>query len=238
MSELFGGNPDQANINSEQAPAPQESAPPQAQPAPVDSYAHQLASITAEDGRQKYADVSTALASIPHAQQHIKQLTEELNEAKEQLDKTRGVDEVLQQLQTSQDTNTETPPVAGLDENAIAALVDQRLTAQQQQVIAQQNAAKVRGALTEVYGDKAEEVFKNRAAELGLSVEYLESQALAHPDFVLKQFDMKQVSAAQPTSQSSISTSAMQPQQEMPKPVMRGASSKDIVAAYKQMANS
>ena len=238
MSELFGGNPDQSNGNPEQAPAPQETAPPQAQPAPVDTYAHQLASITAEDGRQKYADVSTALASIPHAQQHIKQLTEELNAAKEQVAKAQGVDEVLKQLQTSQDANTETPPVAGLDENAVAALVDQRLTAQQQQAIAQQNAAKVSSALTEAYGDKAEEVFKNRAAELGVTAEYLESQALAHPDFVLSQFSMKQAPAAQPTSQSSISTSAMQPQKEMPKPVMRGASTKDIVAAYKQMTNS
>lgn len=236
MSDLFDGNPTQqaAQAPQEPAPAPQPAAPT-AEPSPIaDPFAHQLASIVAEDGRQKYADVSTALASIPHAQTKIRELSEQLSQAQEEITKRKGMEDMLAQLQASQAPVAETPSVQGLDEQAISQLIQSQLTQSEAAKIAEQNRLKVKDALVSAFGDKAQEVFAARAEELGIPADTLAEQAKSHPDFVLAQFAGTKVSNAQPVK-SSVQPTAITPQPAAFKPVMRGATMKSVVDAYKQI---
>jgi len=94
-------------------PTPQEpvvspeptTAPQVATPEPVDPnslFANQLANIKSDDGRQKYADVNTALESVPHAQAHIAAQAAEIATLKEQVAKQDGMEALLEQLKSQQ----------------------------------------------------------------------------------------------------------------------------------------
>lgn len=235
MSELFGGNPTEPDTQpAAEQPVPQATEQTPEPIPPVDPYADLLKTITAEDGRQKYGDVKTALESIPHAQGRITELSQRVRELEDNLAKSKGVEEMLTHLQSSQQPVADAPAASpGVDdiEAVVAKAIEKRQLAEQRTA----NQNRVVSALTEMYGENAETKFKERAAELGVSEAYLTEQAFTYPDFVLQQFkaDAKPTSAIKP----SVATSAMSPQPVQHQPVMRGATSKQTVDAYRAHAN-
>lgn len=181
--------PDSNPINQEQNSNPQGQ-PATQQPVATDPnslFANQLAEIKAPDGRQKYADVQTALASVPHAQNKINELSEELQRVKEELAQKKGMEAVLEQLK-SQQTVTASPSVNGIDETMLASVLDRKLAEKEAVSRARANEAKVLTSLSSKFGDKAESVFNSKAEALGVSVGFLSDLARKAPDAVLEYF--------------------------------------------------
>lgn len=241
MSELFAETPQEENTNNSQVEATAEaSSEVQAevkQPEAVDPnslFADQLQQIKSPDGRQKYADVATALQSIPHAQGKIDELSQKINHLEEELKKRQGMDEMLQQLQASKNTQTETPSASGgLDEQMLASLVERQLSEREQMAARNANAAKVRDTLIQQYGEKAEEQFVAKAQQLGVDVNYFTELAMKAPQLVLSHFQGGQSRPeAQPLT-NGIRTDAVKPSAPERKGVMRGASTKDVVEQFK-----
>lgn len=206
MSDTIFSNPEESQQQTQEAPKQesqqesatptteeqnspqQESKPAEPQPDPNSLFADQLAGIVSEDGRQKYADVQTALSSIPHAQEHIKNLTAQVNELREELkQKEQRMDEVLQRIQPSQEVG-EKPSNTEFDPANIEALVEQQLSKREQAQVAERNRTQVVSALKEQFGEDAPKKYEEKAKELGVSVEVLNSLAFQSPAAVLAYF--------------------------------------------------
>lgn len=181
----------------QQAPQAQESNQSQT----VDTstlFADQLSGIRDDDGRQKYADVNTALSSIPHAQNHIKSLETQLTQMQEELNKRQGMEQVMERIQATQETNTEQPSVS-LDEAQLEAVLERQLNQREQTKAAQTNELKFSNTLREKFGNKAREVLDAKASELGISTEFMQSLAQTSPKAALAYFDEVSTTGPQPT---------------------------------------
>lgn len=204
MSEDLFGDPEQqtteSNATTTEAPATPAVKPEE----PVDPnslFADQLSGIVADDGRQKYADVKTALASIPHAQQHIQSLSDKIKELETDLAKRNGMEELMQSLQDKPNQQaTETPSVAGLDEATVLQLIEATRQKERANETAAANANSVKQALAAKFGDKAKEAFAQKAQELGMTVGTLTDLAKTSPKAVEAFFNGSQVRDAQPTT--------------------------------------
>ena len=227
MSESLFSNPetDPNNQPAQQQPAAAAPAEPQVPATPAQEgvkvpettdpnsvFANQLAGIQSDDGRQKYVDVNTALASIPHAQQHIKDLMSQNATMEAEMAKLQGANEVLQRLEP--EPKAEQPQVApGMDEASTTDLVDRVLAQREQATIAKNNQKKVVDALSAKYGEKAEAVFAAKAAELGMDVGMLTGIALQSPLAALAYFDATLPDPSNPIT-GGVNTSALQPAPE------------------------
>ena len=202
---------------------------------PNSLFADQLSSITTDDGRQKYSDVPTALASIPHAQGHISELTNKVKQLEEEVAKRQGAEELLASLQQSQQQVTEQPSVAGLDETAIENVVANMLQSKAQQDVAETNAAQVRNALSGKFGEGASAEFEGRAKQLNMSVGQLTELAKSSPQLVMELFNAPSVRDPQPTTGSSVNISARPVEKPQPD-YMRKFSQGDTSTADKWAA--
>jgi hypothetical protein len=187
----------------------------------------------------KYATPEDALQSIPHAQHHIETLQEEMAGLREDLAKRKSVDEVLQEINKTP-TNSETEPQHTPEE--LDALIDTRLTAKEAQTLAKSNTDKVVTKLSEVYGDsdKANEVYKQKAQDLGLSVDYLNNLTATSPSAVFELFGIKSVNESSVSKiNSNINSEAVfnqAPVKEPVKSVMGGSTNAQDIAAWKAAA--
>ena len=177
--------------------APQASEPNGGQSVDPNSlFSDQLAGIKDENGRQKYADVNTALTSLGHAQGHISNLENQVAELQGQLNQQQGMEQVLERIEASRQTNTEQPSVNGLSKADVLAIVQQKEAAE----IAYANEVAVTKALTEKFGDKAMEQLELKASELGVNVDFLQSIAQKSPKAVLNYFEVSSTPNSNPTS--------------------------------------
>ena len=201
---------------------------------PNSLFADQLSSITTDDGRQKYADVTTALNSIPHAQGHINELSSQVKELQEELAKRQGAEDLLASLQQSQQQVVETPSVTGLDETAIESVVSNMLQSQAQQQQQEANAATVKQALTDKFGAAASVEFENRAQQLGMSVGQLTQMSAQMPQAVVELFNTVPVRDPQPTVGSTVNIPATPVSGSTPDYMakFRGQSDKDVKSKW------
>lgn len=170
---------------------------------PDSLFADQLQNITTDDGRQKYADVATALNSIPHAQSHIKELTDEVTRLKEEAAKNKGAEELLESLrQQQQAQQPATPAAAEIGVDTIDERVQALLNKKAQEDRALANGAIVEKALTDKFGDKAAQVFEAKAAELGMPVKQLTGLAQMSPQAAMQLFGEVASAEPQPTTPS------------------------------------
>lgn len=210
---MDASNPNDPNPTNQsvEAPSSTPAVEPAANPAqptdPNSLFADQLAGITTDDGRQKYADVQTALNSIPHAQTHIAEQTAKIKELEDELSKRMGMEQVLAEFQ-SQQAAPETPsePTGVADVN-VEALLDAKLQEREAQALAKANQDKVLARLTNKFGDQAETAFNAKAAELGVGVGFLSDLARSAPDAVLAYFGEAKATP-QPVS-GSVNTSVL-----------------------------
>lgn len=168
---------------------------------PNSLFANQLAEIKNTDGRQKYADVQTALASVPHAQTHIDAQALEISTLKSELEQRKGMEAVLEQLQAQQ-SPTENPSVNGIDEATLASMLDAKLQERDEVQVASSNQTAVLKQLATKFGDKAEDRFTEKAKALGVSVGFLSDLARKAPDAVLAYFDTATPHVSNPTEGS------------------------------------
>lgn len=199
-----------------------------AEASPVDPYVDLLKGITTEDGRAKYATVSDALNSIPHAQQHISQLEAELAELKAQAKEQQAYNEA------SRLENQQVQQEAAFGEDQVVGLLDQVLSQREAQASRAQNIQSTVGALVEKFGSKeaAEEAYNKKAAEMGVSVEMFNEIAATSPQAILAYFGSTGASAPKQTS-GTLSTEGTLDKPAERRSVVRGASTKEMIESFR-----
>lgn len=209
------------------------------------NYADLLGTIKNEQGVQKYATIEEALKGLANAQEYIPQVKSQLSAKdaelaalREELSKRKAVEDVIASLQPKQPEPVVEPtsqPSQGLSPEDIQRLVQDQLNQSKVKETQQSNVSKVRSALVSKYGEKAQEVASARATELGMSMEQLSVLSASSPDAVLALLGASAPVSSGAPVRSSVSlpdvsrTVSLAPD----KPIMRGATSKDI-AAYMQ----
>ncbi len=185
---------------------------------------------------KKYASTEDALKSVPHAQKHIKTLEEELAQANAELSRRKTAEQLLNEIKSGITTDG-TPPPSQITPDIVEQVVSQQLEKRQQQQMATQNIKQVTSAFSEKFGDKAEEVYNSLARDAGLSVSVLNQLAATSPTAVLKLAGLTGTQTASTTRTSSdVNTSGMrqvQDNSQLSSRVRPGASTKDVVAAWK-----
>ena len=223
---IFNGStpaPDQEQVASNQSEVKSTEAPQ------TDAYADLLKGITTEDGRAKYATVSDALNSIPHAQTHISQLEAELAELKAQAKERQAAEEA------SRLENEQVQKEAVFGQDQVAELVNQTLSQREQQQLQQKNVTSVVTAMTEKFGSQeaADKAYRDKAAEMGISLDMMNSLAMTSPKAVLSYFGATGASAPTMT-EGSLNTASMSQPAQTPKgdnPLLTG-SMKDMQAEW------
>jgi vacuolar-type H+-ATPase subunit I/STV1 len=184
---------------------------------------------------KKYQTPEDALKSVPHAQKHIQTLEQELASVKEELTKRRTAQELLDEIKSGLPQEN-TPQAVEFDQDRLAQIIDQTLSAKEQQRTAKQNAQAVTQEFTKVYGDKAEEVYLSIARDSGLSVQQLNSLAASSPSAVLKLAGLTKSTVGVATKSSgniNTETFSNNSQQQLSARVPKGATTRDLVSAWK-----
>jgi len=179
---------------------------PQQTPSTPGSYADQLASITNEDGTQKYGTVDDVLKGAKHAQEYIPQLKSQLSTAeaeiialKAQVAQQTSLEETVSRLATppAQTPPASQPaPTAGMTEESVQALIANSKIQDQANI----NEGAFSKSLVEKYGDKAEEVVTAKALEMGVTAQYLQDMARTSPHMALTLFQTAPAQPALPTT--------------------------------------
>lgn len=218
---------------------PEQNAPvQQAQPdtsVPKNDFADLLKSITAEDGRQKYSDVESALKSLPHAQQHISKLEQEMAELKAELEKRKTAEEIVSRIESSGRKQEEaTPSKPAITSEQIEALVDKRLSAKEQFNKEQSNIRKVVDTMSKMYGEKSEEVFYSKAAEAGLDRAMINRLAAVSPEAAMRIVGKVEAGGIPPKTFSNTNSDAAFTNKPVPSAKLPPyPTTKDMVAAWK-----
>lgn len=227
---------DQATIFNKEQQQPAEAAPAttEATPAPTataDPYVEALQQITDADGKPKYSNVEDALKSISFANDHISKIEAENAEIRRKLAETKAAEDLVAQIQ--QASNPQTSGDKGVSMEAITTLVDQAITAKDQQKRVQHNQQSVAARLTERFGEKAEEMYLSKGRELGLGPQTLNEIAGTSPEAVLAWFGDVTQKANPPTIKSTvINNGAVTPHQEEKKSVMGMTSDTELRAEW------
>ncbi len=177
-------------------------------PVPViDASDDLLRMITNDAGEPKYGSVKDALISLGNAQTHIPKieadndaLRKKLEEAQAELGKKDAALEALDRFAQKQDTVVDLPvttPV--IDEGAVADLVHQALSQRETQTKQTANLSEVTSSLRTKYGEKAGEIFYEKAAELGMSKEEINTLASTSPKAALQLFGVMESSNVKPS---------------------------------------
>ena len=187
---------------------------------------------------KKYATVEEALKSVPHAQNHIKTLTEELQAAKTELEKRKTAEQLLDEIKSGIKP-VEQPSSSSLTPDNVAQLVEQAITRQKQEQDAARNVEQVTSTFTSKYGDKAEEIFIALAKDNGLSVQQLNLLSKTSPAVVLKLAGLvagKQAPVSGGKLETTVDTSKLNNQVDpnnLSSRLPPGASTKALVNAWK-----
>lgn len=206
--------------------------PPEQNPLPPE-----LADLVGEG--KKYKTMQDALKSIPHAQNHIQKLEEDLSKYKEEVAKAKAMEELLEEFKQQAKESQYQPPAEPLDQRPpvdIDSAVEAALARKEAQRAAKANAEVVIKAFKDTFGDEGEARFIQLAQENGLPIPYLNTLAQTSPSAVLKLAGLtKSAAPSVPHSASSVNTEAnFSSNQELSARVnMVGASSKDVTQAWK-----
>lgn len=187
---------------------------------------------------KKYATLADALKSVPNAQKHIQTLEDEMKQLRADKGSALSQEEVYAAVQDYLKQNGGQAG-SGLDATAVDSLLDRKLKEREAQQTAAQNVATFKSAMGQKFGDEAKqvEVFKAKAAELGLPVETLGQIVRTSPKAALAYFGIepgKTVTGSAPPSGVNTSTFSEQSSQQGLK-TYRGASTSDLVAEFKRL---
>jgi len=192
---------------------------------------------------KKYRSVEDALKSIPPKEDFIEQLKRENEELRGKLEEASTVDDILgkigqskeEEQQAQQAEQTRKEEQYQLNQEDIAKIIDSRISEREQHQTAQQNISSVVDKMTELYGERAEEVYNKRAEELNVPVEWLNETAARSPNAVYELFGIGKKDKANPSKLTSSynSESINQPQKKEHKTIMWGASTDDVMSNWR-----
>jgi hypothetical protein len=184
-----------------------------------DVLATKLSAIVNEEGKQKYADINTALDALKTSQEFIPDLKHQVLEKdneilklREELAKQVGVQETLEKYATqhkAQPQTTEETPTDSLGTQDIESLVQNVFKQHLEQTEAEKNLEQVHDALVAAYGDQASNHIAKTAKDLSTTKEQLESLARTNPTLVLKLLGSTEKDV-KPAGGSTITTDTLQ----------------------------
>lgn len=198
------------------------------------SYDDLLAMITKEDGSPKYRSVDDAIKSIPHAQTHISNLERELQNLREQLNRNKTAEELLETFKPAKQEATPSKPAVDL--NDIDSLIAQNIQKHEQTKVAVSNVNKVMETLSTTYGDKANELYKKAAQDAGISVSEMNRLAASSPNAVFKLIGLDNKGTQSPSkSNSNINTEVFTQQNQAPNVSAKvtGNTTKDLTSSWR-----
>jgi uncharacterized coiled-coil protein SlyX len=187
----------------------------------------------------KYATPEAALESLPHAQHHIERLEEEMASMREDLSKRTAVEDVLKEINK---TPTEIQAEPQLTQDQLDALIDTRLATKEANDLSKSNVTEVVNKFITLYGDKdkAQAIYKQKATDLGMSVEAVNNLAATSPKAVFELFGIKPNAELPATklntninSEAVVTTNV---QEQKPASVMGASTHAQDVAAWKSFA--
>jgi hypothetical protein len=186
---------------------------------------------------KKYATPEDALKSVPHSQAHIARLEQEMKELRERAAQSKAIDDVYEALTSRQQNEqpvTASAPI--VDERFIDAVLERKLEEQRRAEEKRVNLGKVKDTLVAKFGDKAPDVFKKKAEDLGINESFLTDLAAKSPVAALELFGANaKEKVATAVSSGSINSQALVQNQQpvLPKAVMAGASTSDLLSAWR-----
>jgi len=227
---------DQTIFNEEEtAPVVEQTTEPttEAQPASVD-YSETLGGIIDASGKQKYSNVNDALKSINFANEHISTIEAENAQLKVEMAKAQANEDLVAQIQ--QASKAPTSVDNGVSMEAIAAVVQSQLAANDKQTVIKNNQSTVANSLTERFGDKAEELYLAKGKELGLGPQTLNEIAGNSPEAVLAWFGALSTTPNPQTVKSTIVTNGAPTQQVVEKKSVMGMTSdKELIGEWNRI---
>lgn len=186
---------------------------------------------------KKYATVEDALKSVPHAQTHIARLEQEMQSLRERAAQAKAIDDVYEALTSRQQGEQQVTASAPIvDERFIDAVLERKLEEQKRAEEKRVNLNKVKESLTSKYGEKAAEVFKKKAEELGINESFLTDLAAKSPTAALELFGAnakEKVATSVPSGSINPQAFVQNQQPAPPKAVMAGASTSDLLNAWR-----
>ena len=188
---------------------------------------------------KKYKTAAEALKALPHAQSHILKIEEDNANLRRELEKAKAMEELLEEFkkQGTQQYGSPTPPAQTAptaDFANIDSVVEAALARKEAELQAKHNAKAVMQAFEQEYGADAEARFVKLSQEIGMPVEQLNTLAVTSPEAVLKLAGIKKpVNLGKNTSTVNTQGSFSQSQVELSAKVPKGASTKDLVNAWK-----
>lgn len=214
---------DQDVFNTENKSADQQEENKQVAPnESVDPWADKLKTITREDGTPKYKSVEEALEALAESQKFISTLkgeNSELRSREEELSRkaaeAEALEEVVRRLKEGEQVKPKenTTPEGGLNDDAtVEKKLEELLNRKQQEAQALNNLKQVNDELLNKFGEKAPDVVKAKAQELGMTTEELKSLAAKSPKLVLGHFGS--TPSKTPANTSSVNTVGLKPKDE------------------------
>jgi len=129
-------------------------------------------------GEREY-DLNSAKTKIENADTHIKKIEEENADLRGKLEKAKSVEDVLEAMNKNrQPAQDQTNPVNTDD---LTSLVERTLENTLRKSTAKQNLNEVESEMKKAFGDKAEEVYKSKAQQLGFSAKTMQEMASQSP---------------------------------------------------------
>lgn len=173
---------------------------------------------------KKFSSVDELVRSYSHSQQFIEQLKTENQGLREDLGQRAGAEELYKKIvETKPEPSTKVAeasevknPPAGEPtlEVDLARKIDEAIQAKEAQRAAANNAEEVARRLVEAYGseEKANEVVRAKAAELGVSVSWLQDIAVQSPKAFFATTGLEQRQSADPTpTRGNVNPAALKP---------------------------
>lgn len=217
------GEPSHQEANTESQQAAQQF---------TENQSNQEEQVFLKVGDRVFKSQEEAVRHISSAQEHISKLENDFASATslvdrqaQLLEKAKNVDDVMEALASKNSSgNAEGTPQLSKDE-VIADAIRAFELKQKEQTRAQQmeqNWSTVTSTLSQMYGDKTDEVVQKVAGENGLSIEEAATMAKSHPKVFLKMFDNGTYrSAAKPNQGSVNSLSVNTPARTEHRPLAR-----------------
>ena len=140
---------------------------------------------------KKYANLEAYYAAFDEAQNFIEVLKNENKrerEERERLASELSTRETVEEALRGNTNKAESEETPSFDEATFERLIDSRMSAREEQRLAEANVEKVKTTMTSFFGDteKAKAAYTKLAEEHGISLGFLNSMAAKSPEAVLK----------------------------------------------------
>lgn len=199
----------------------------------VDEADQLLDQIVDENGKRKYASVDKAVSALKASQDYIKQLEKENAQLRDSGVKEDVLEQIFKAINDGKGVSEKEPKQPATEE--VSKLVEKTLQEIETKKARENNLNTVTTRVRELYGDKAGEVFYQKAKEAGFDKNDINDLARKNPNAVFKVLGIEPRKPKEPLPDG-VRTDAFSHRQEKPaKSAMGHGSTDDLVKAWRDI---